>query len=598
MKNSGDKLFKLDPSAIENRALRFAARLSRGLVERILCFPELNAIYDKTKTLDGDLSFSDKVLQAMGVTWDLSATSDNPIPAEGPVVVVANHPFGGIEGVLLVALLEKWRPDSKVLVNYLLGAIPELRSSFFFVNPFGGPNAKRENLKSMRTSLQWLASGHLLATFPAGEVSSVSLRKRLVRDNVWSPTIARMVRRTGATVVPIHFSGGNGFLFNLLGLIHPRLRTLQLVRQFVNKTGRKLQVQVGQPITPREMEPFADDDSLSAFLRLRTYVLGEREQAKAAAAPGPQQARIVDPVDGAALAAEIAALPPETRMCEGEGLVVYCAEAPAIPQVLREIGRLREVTYREIGEGTNAEIDLDQYDAYYRHVFIWNPAAREIVGAYRMGLADEILAEKGVEGLYTHTCFKFGPELVERLQPAIELGRSFVRREYQKAFSSLMLLWKGIVAFVARHPKYRSLFGPVSISNDYLEASRQLMMRALRASHFDGELAPLISPRCAPRKAGRAEWALPEYDAVTGDLEQVSKLVQEIEPDQKAIPVLLRQYVKMGGRILCFNVDPAFNFSLDGFIAISIPDIDPRVLKRYMGTEEFAAYMAHYQEEK
>ena len=598
MKNTGDKLFKLDPSAIENRTLRFWARISRGLVERILCFPELNDIYDKTKALGDDLSFSDKVLKAMDVTWEVSSPAENPIPPEGPVVVVANHPFGGIEGVLLVSLLEKWRTDSKVLVNYLLGAIPELRSSFFFVNPFGGASAKRENLKSMRTSLQWLASGHLLATFPAGEVSSVNLRQRLVRDNVWSPTIARMIRRTGATVVPIHFSGNNGFLFNLLGLIHPRLRTLQLTRQFVNKAGRKLQVQVGQPITPREMEPFADDESLTSFLRLRTYFLGEREQAKAAAAPGPKQARIVDPVDSESLAAEIAALPPEARMCEGEGFVVYCAESSSIPLALREIGRLREVTYREIGEGTNAEIDLDQYDAYYRHVFIWNPTTREIVGAYRMGLADEILREKGVEGLYTHTCFKFGPELVERLQPAIELGRSFVRREYQKAFSSLMLLWKGIVAFVSRHPKYRSLFGPVSISNDYLEASRQLMMQALRASHFDGELARLVSPRCAPRGAGRAEWALPEYNAVAGDLEQVSKLVQEIEPDQKGIPVLLRQYVKMGGKILCFNVDPAFNFSLDGFITVSIPDIDPRVLKRYMGAEEYAAYMAHHQEEK
>ncbi len=285
-------------------------------------------------------------------------------------------------------------------------------------------------------------------------------------------------------------------------------------------------------------------------------------------------------------------------MCDGEGFVVYCAESSSIPLALREIGRLREVTYREIGEGTNAEIDLDQYDAYYRHVFIWNPSTREIVGAYRMGLADEILREKGVEGLYTHTCFKFGPELVERLQPAIELGRSFVRREYQKAFSSLMLLWKGIVIFVARHPKYRSFFGPVSISNDYREASRQLMMRSLRTSNFDNGLSRLISPRCAPRKSGRAEWALPEYGGIVGDLEQVSKMVQEIEPDQKGVPVLLRQYVKMGGKILCFNVDPAFNYSLDGFIAVSVPDIDPRVLKRYMGAEDYAAYMAHHQEEK
>ena len=594
----GDPLFKIDPAAIGNPLLRTAARISRPLVERTLCFPALNRIYAATQGMDESLSFPRRVLKAMNVTWTVGEPAVPP-PKEGPVVIVSNHPFGGIEGVLLVALLEAYRDDAKVMVNYLLNAIPDLRRHFFFVDPFGGPDAKRANLKSMKASLKWLEEGHVLAAFPAGEVSSIDLRAGFVRDNVWSPTIARMARKTGATVVPVFFEGGNGAFFNLAGLVHPRLRTLLLPRQFVNKANRELRVEVGQPITPREMEPFDTDEKLTAFLRMRTYVLGERPSAKpprrdgaSPAAAKPRQAPVVDPVPPEELAAEIAALPPEAFLCDGEGLSVYCATAAQIPRALREIGRLREVTYREIGEGTNNEIDLDAYDDYYRHLFIWNASTREIVGAYRLGLADEIVPRFGVKGLYTHTCFRFGDDLVSRLQPAIELGRSFVRREYQRAFSSLMLLWKGISVFVARNPRYKTFFGPVSISNDYLEASRGMMIRSLRATNFANGLSRFVRSRVAPRRLGRSEWQLPEYAPLVGDLEIVSRMVQEIEPDQKGIPVLLRQYVKLGGKVLCFNVDPAFNFCVDGLIAVHIPNADARVLKRYMGPDDYAAYQA------
>ncbi|MBR0055714.1 MAG: lysophospholipid acyltransferase family protein, partial [Kiritimatiellae bacterium] len=461
MNNQGENLFRLDPAKIANPGLRLWVRLFRGLLERIFRFPALNRLYAATRALDGPACFSSKVLSAMGVTCHVgrSAGADgNPIPAEGPVVVVANHPYGGIEGVVMLSLMAQWRDDAKVLVNFMLSIIPDLRKDFLFVNPFGGANAKRENMASMKAGLKWLSEGHVLVVFPAGEVSSRDRATGLVRDIPWSDTVARMVEKTSATVVPIFFGGDNGRFFNFMGRIHPRLRTLLLPHELVNKAGRPVRVEVGDAITPREWAPFAAAGKLTTFLRLRTYILAERLAARPAAPDNasspaaassarphaPRQAEIVPPVPPDELAAEIASLPAESLICEGDGLEVHCARSSQIHKCLREIGRLREVTYREVGEGTNAEIDLDKYDDYYLHLFLWNPEKREIAGAYRMGLADDIVAAHGVKGLYTSTCFDFDLPFIDAIGPAMELGRSFVRREYQLAFSSLMLLRKGI----------------------------------------------------------------------------------------------------------------------------------------------------------
>ena len=597
------KYFRLDLSKIANPFLRIGAGLSRPLIEHTLCFPQLNRIYEKTCELDESMSFTNRVLSVMNVQWDLgSHDGDAAIPKEGPLIIVANHPFGGIEGLLMISMLERFRPDGKIMANYLLSMMPDIRDRFFFVDPFGGAEAKRANMHSMKASLKWVEEGHALAVFPAGEVSSIDLKTGKVRDSAWSPTIARMVRRTKATVLPVFFTGNNGAFFNMAGLIHPRLRTVLLPKQFVNKRNHKIHVEIGQPIPWHEMEGYSDDKDLIQYLRLRTYVLGERESAKPerkflgisfkSKSRKPYQEPIVDAVPPDELEAEIASLPESALLLESKGLAVYHGRASEMPKCVREIGRLREVTYRAVGEGTNHAIDLDPYDEYYMHLFIWNREKREIVGAYRLGLADEICARLGVRGLYTVTCFKYDIRLIERIQPCIELGRSWVRVEYQRAFSSLLLLWRGICVFIFRHPHYTTLFGPVSISSDYLDASRNMILRSLRLSNFENDLSRLVRPRHRLRKAKHAEWNRADFDSYIDDLDIVSKLVQEIESDQKGVPILLRQYIKMGGKFLAFNVDPEFNYCLDGLIAVNLPKCDPKLMSRYMGAEEFAKYCA------
>lgn len=600
-KKPAPSVFKIETRAIANPVMRVGLGLTRGIIEKSLRFPELNSIYQRTlQQQDQSLSFARRALLAMNVTWRVHGAEAGIVPATGPVVVVANHPFGGIEGMLLLALLESFRGDVKVMANYLLARMPEARDSFIFVDPFGSARSTGYNIRPLKEALVWLKQGHVLGIFPAGEVSSVDLKSGKVRDPAWSPSIAAFIRRTQATVVPVFFAGHNGPLFNLAGLIHPRLRTLMLPQQLVNKRDRELSIQIGQPIPWSEMAEYGADEQLIQYLRLRTYILAEREpkSARLPVAPFRRRPPRQQPVAAAgatdSFAREIAALPAAQLLVTAAEMRVYFAGATQIPEVLRELGRLREIAFRAVGEGTGRALDLDRFDDYYLHLFIWNAERREVVGAYRLGLADEIVPARGIKGLYTRTCFRFDDRLMRRLQPAIELGRSFVRPEYQKAFSSLLLLWRGLSAFIVRHPRYTHLFGPVSITNEYRDASRNLMLRSLRFSNFENELARFVKPRKPPRRTRRAEWSLPDFHPYIDNLELVSKLVQEIENDQKGIPILLRQYLKLGGRLLAFNVDPDFSYSLDGLIAVNLLKTDPRVLKRYMGAAETDSYRAHH----
>lgn len=595
-----DRIFSLVP---RGRQTLFRNRFTCSIVERAIALNRMEDIYQNGLRVPGDAPFSDKLLRGMCTTYEVSDEDRARIPAEGPVVVVANHPFGGLEGIVLDSLLKSRRPDAKLLANSLLGRIPELRDDFILVNPFGTSAATGENRRPLMESIRLLGNGGALGVFPAGEVSSIDLKSGRVRDPAWSPTIARIIRKTKATVVPVFFSGHNGPGFQFAGVVHPRLRTLLLPKMFSKLHDANLKVSVGTALPWSELEEYASDEDLIQYLRLRTYALEAREGAELPAkkhrlhllprrkkTSAAKQAEIIPPVPVETLEAEIAALPSECRYIESGDNEVYISTADKMPGVLRELGRLREITFRGVGEGTGREIDVDPFDNHYLHLFIWNKAKKEIVGAYRLGLGDKIVAQYGVDGLYTHTLFRFDEKLIRQMGPCMELGRSFVRPEYQRAFSSLLLLWKGIGAFISRHPEYTTLFGPVSITAEYRDTSRNLLLRALSVSNFAPELARFVRPRNPPRPKKRKEAEAPDFEKYTDNVESVTTIIQDIESDRKGIPILLRQYLKLGGRILAFNVDEDFSSVVDGFIMIDLRKTDTKTLGRYMGEEATAAF--------
>jgi hypothetical protein len=302
---------------------------------------------------------------------------------------------------------------------------------------------------------------------------------------------------------------------------------------------------------------------------------------------------VILPQDSKLVAAEVARLDATSLLAENKVLQVWQAEAAQIPYLLLEIGRLREITFRAIGEGTGKPFDLDRFDQHYLHIFLWHKERQEVVGAYRLGRCDKILQKQGKSGLYTSTLFKYRSKLFERLGPALELGRSFVRPEYQRSYTPLLLLWKGIGAYVVANPQYRTLFGPVSISRDYSDLSRRLIAGSLRETLLAPKLAGLVKPRVPlDRRPVRVKGCAADLaHTFCSNIEQVGAMVADIDVEQKGIPVLLRHYLNLGGKLLAFNVDREFSDVLDGLILVDLTETERKTLERYFGKEGTEAFL-------
>jgi putative hemolysin len=524
------------------------------------------------------------------------------VPTSGPVVVVANHPFGMLDGAVLATLLTRVRPDVKVMTNYLLRDVPELGRHCIFVDPFQSDTAVRAtsvdtNRRALREALEWLRSGGMLAMFPAGEVSQWQFPQGQITDPAWSDTAVRLIRRTEAAALPIYFCGRNSVSFHLFGMIHPRLRTAFLLQEFLQQEGRAVEVRVGSEIPRESLAGIADDREATEYLRWRTYLLARRsrpEKSWSVAVRSKISEKVQEPVAAAepteGLTEELDRLPGDRCLVENADLAVYLVKANETPRMLREIGRLREVTFRGAGEGTGKQLDLDRFDRYYWHVLLWHKTKRELVGAYRAGNTAEILAERGVNGLYTSTLFRYDVRLFEKLGPALELGRSFVRPEYQRQYAPLLLLWKGIARLLTTHTDIPVLFGAVSISSDYSTASREMIYRFFEARMQEDKWAGIIErgmiePRRAFRPARLRPWDCRAMCAALHDLDELSQPITDVETDGKGLPILLRQYAKIGGRLLGFNVDRKFSDVLDGLVVVDLRKTEPGVLERYMGRE-------------
>jgi putative hemolysin len=485
-------------------------------------------------------AFEQRVLDALEIRVDIQTPALEALPASGPLIVAANHPHGILDGLALLSACRRVRPDVRLLTNHLLARIPELAECCFFVDPFDGPLAGARSLRGLRAAHVWLRRGGALIMFPAGEVAHGPIVDGCHRDSTWKPAMERLASASGARVVRAHIQGRNSRLFYAAGRIHPRLRTALLAREFLKKRGSTVTVRLANPSRRTNV-----DD-------------------------------------------EIARLPPDACLVESGGFQVFCAAADQIPETLREIGRLREIAFRAVGEGTGRTLDLDRFDRWYRHLFLWDREKRSIAGAYRVGRADDIVSARGVDGLYTRTLFRYDAQLLDRMgAPALELGRSFVAIEYQKHYNALLLLWKGIGHFVARHPQYRFLFGPVSISARYSDGSHRLLMEFLRQNHSAGELAALVDAvnPSSPQPAPDAATLVPQ------SIDRVNRLVAAAEGD-RGVPVLLRQYLKLNAQLIGFNVDPAFGDALDALMIVDLTKVDGAILSRYLGRGAAASFLA------
>jgi len=570
-----------------------------GALNRFLKLDELDRLYARAR---GHAAIARQLLDLLQIDVQASPADLARVPASGPLIAVSNHPFGILDGMVLVDLLTRIRPDVRVLTNRMLGELPELAPLCFFVDAFDNSESRAANGRALRQAITHVRSGGFLLVFPAGEVSHFDIRKRAICDPAWNPIVVRLIRMTQAKALPIYIRGANGLPFQMLGMVHPRLRTAALPAELLNKRGRAVEVRFGSAIDANRIEDIpagsgigavSKDARALAYLRFRTELLARRDSAPS------QSSAVAEPIaphaDPAALAREIESLPASSLLEDSRDLTVYLATAPQIPLALAEIGRLRELTFRAVGEGSGNARDLDRFDSTYLHLFLWNREKREIVGAYRLGDIPALISRPrrpGVKALYTESLFRFRPGFFRRLGPALELGRSFIRPEYQRQFAPLLLLWKGIGAYVALRPQYSTLIGAVSVSNSYSPASRELIARFFERQPQSPEWQGAVKARRPLRGNLVHKWEMDSLATLLPGVDDLSEPISDLEPDGKGVPILVRQYAKLGGRLLAFSVDPRFGNTLDGFVVIDLTCTDPAVLARYMGKDQAAAFFA------
>jgi len=541
----------------------------------ILRISSINQVYDKFEELHG-MEFIDAVLKEFRVEFDYYEEELKRIPKTGPFITVSNHPLGGIDGIILLKLISQVRPDYKVMANFLLQKIEPLKDYFMPVNPFENKDIK-SSFTGIKESMEHIREGNALGIFPAGEVSTYKFEEGKITDKPWEEGAIKMIKKMKVPVVPVYFQARNSAFFYLLSIMHPSLRTAKLPSELMMQKRKSIRIRIGRPIPVKEQDGYESIEHYGEFLRQRTYLLRQALspskklfQLKRPERPQP----IIPPVNVTLLKKEIEKLKGGPQfLFSQKNYDLFIAKAEEAPALLKEIGRLREVTFREVGEGTNLPLDLDEYDYHYEHLILWDDEAKQVAGAYRLGIGSEIYRKFGIKGFYVTTLLKVDEEVHQLFAHSLEMGRAFIVKEQQLKPLPLFLLWKGIVQVLLRHPELQYITGCASISNKFSRFSKSLMVEYLTRQHGDKEMAEHIKPRKPFKVKLKEEHKEIVFESSRDDLNKFDRLIEELEPGDMRFPILIKKYLKQNAKMVCFNVDPLFNNSLDGFMYIDIKDL-------------------------
>lgn len=563
------------------------------ILMKVTKISSINSFYDKHKHLE-EVAFLDAILDYYEIKFEVPEEDFKRLPKDGAYITISNHPLGGVDGILLLKLLLQHRSDFKIMANFLLNRIEPIAPYIMAVNPFENRKDAKSSISGFKSAMLHLNEGHPLGIFPAGEVSTYKDGKLIV-DKPWEEAALKLIRKAEVPVIPIYFHAKNSRLFYRLSKINDVFRTAKLPSEITTQRNRPIKVRIGQPISVKLQKEQETLEDFTELLRKKTYILSkvytkERLIDKVPTTLKIPKApkKIVTPIATEVLEGEIVALrEKDCRLLQSKNYEVFLAKESNMPHILKEIGRQREVTFRAIGEGTNNSIDLDVFDAYYHHLFLWDNEAKTVVGAYRMGMGADIFEKYGIDGFYLQDLFRVEPELYGMMSQSIEMGRAYIVKEYQQKPMPLFLLWKGIVHTTLRHPEHKYLIGGVSISNQFSNFSKSLMIEFMKSNYWDPYVAQYIRPKKEFKvqlKDADKEFV---FDAAQADLNKFDKLIDEVEPGSLRLPVLIKKYIKQNAKVVAFNVDPLFNNSVDGLMYIKISDLPESTVKPVM--EEFQA---------
>lgn len=561
------------------------------ILMKITRISEINDFYTEHEHLEG-MEFLDAILRHYQIDFEVPEEDFKRLPKEGAYITISNHPLGGIDGVLLLKLLVSNRSDFKIIANFLLNRIEPISPYILPVNPFENHKDVQSSIAGFKSAMAHLGEGHPLGIFPAGEVSTYKDGKLIV-DKPWEESALKLIRKANVPVVPIYFHARNSKFFYRLSKISDVFRTAKLPSEIYSQRNRPIKVRIGQPISVAMQNEQSTLEEFTELLRKKTYLLSNAYEKERLIDQLPTSLKlpktpkkIASAVRTEVIEGEIEKLrEKDCRMLQSKNYEVFLAKAGDMPFILQEIGRQREVTFRAIGEGTNNSIDLDTFDEYYHHLFLWDDQDKEIVGAYRMGMGSEIYKKHGIDGFYLQDLFRFEPELHGMMRQSIEMGRAYIIKKYQQKPMPLFLLWKGIVHTTLRHPEHKYLIGGVSISNQFSNFSKSLMIEFMKSNYWDPYVAQYISPKKEFKvklKDADKEFI---FDETKADLNKFDRMINEVEPGNLRLPVLIKKYIKQNAKVVAFNVDPLFNNSVDGLMYIRIADLPESTVKPVM--EEF-----------
>jgi putative hemolysin len=558
--------------------------------------------YDKLSELyaflhDKDPVFViDSLFSVLDLKYNIPAGDLKNIPANGPFITVSNHPFRGIDSMILYKIISEYRNDFKILASYLLHQIEPLREIVIPVNTHE-TSFDKSSYSGIKKAINHLENGKSIGIFPTGEITRPIESSRVILDNIWQPAAVKFIKNSNVPIVPVYFHGTNSRLIYMMGKIHPLLRQSKLPSELRHRSHKTVSVRIGSPITLKDQAELQDLEYFGRYLRARVYSLGSAFEARKITLK-PKGGRVQQAVPVAEqaplgiLKEEFDRIRPDFELFSSKNYSVICAPAEKIPAIFIEIGRLRELTFRKVGEGTNKSTDIDEYDFYFNHLFIWDNDTGKIVGAYRIGKGKEIISGYGIRGFYINSLFRLKNSFQPVLIQSLELGRSFIAEEYQKKTIPLFLLWKGIMVFLLRNPEYRYLIGPVSISNDFSKFSKSLIVEFVRKYFTDEKYSGYAVPRkdfiVKPDKAIDRSIFI---DTSESDINKIERIIIDIEPGYR-LPVLLKKYLEINGRIIGFNIDPKFNYCLDGLLILdlyNVPGEFIRGLSRQLNDESIMA---------
>ncbi|MFT7386433.1 MAG: putative hemolysin [Nonlabens sp.] len=575
----------------------FLGTLGGWTLMKLLRISTLNKLYDKHKNKD-TADFLNGLLEDLQIEFEIPVEDLRRIPKNGAFITISNHPLGGVDGVLLLKLLLERRPDYKIIANFLLHRIEPLKPFIMPVNPFEDRKDVKSSTVGFMQAIRHLKNDLPLGIFPAGEVSTYRDGK-LVVDKTWEESAMKLIQRAEVPVIPIYFHAKNSRMFYLLAKLNDVFRTAKLPSEVLSQKNRVVKVRIGNPISVKAQKEHESLNDFTEFLRRKTYMLSkpyDKETKRLSDIPNAIKIpkapkKIAATTDQQAMIKEVDALREmgDKRLLESKNYEVFLSKKEHIPNILTELGRLREITFRAIGEGTNNATDLDRYDDYYHQMFLWDRDANRIAGAYRMGMGSEISKAYGMDGFYLNELFKFEPELHKMMSESIEMGRAFIIKEYQQKPMPLFLLWKGIVHCTLRFPEHKYLIGGVSISNKFSNFSKSLMIEFMKSNYYD----PYIAQYITPKKDFKVKLEDADkdfiFDESEADLNKFDKIIDELEPNELRLPVLIKKYVKQNAKVVAFNVDPLFNNAVDGLMYIRIADLPESTVKPVL--EEFQAEM-------